>query len=182
MSRHGGAVPEPIAIWITFCELPENLDRHFELINGEIVEKLTSTVYNSWLALKIGFVAQTYCQAHDIPGRFVAALAPYAVGSHVVLPKLSYKRTPMSDTYPDFGAPLWVVEVIAPVDTAAYVRAKRQIYLDTGILCWEVYPESQRVDVYAPGEPMRSVDVNGMLDGGAVLPGFTLAAAEVWKE
>lgn len=88
----------------------------------------------------------------------------------------------MSDTYPDFGTPLWVVEVIAPVDTAAYVRAKRQIYLDAGILFWEVYPESQRVDAYAPDEPMRSVDINGTLDGGAVLPGFTLAAAEVWKE
>lgn len=182
MSRPIGTVPEPIAKWMTFCELPENSDRHFELIYGELIEKLPGTTYNSWLALKIGIAAHHFGETAGIPGQFATALAPYAVGSHIVLPKLSYKRTPMVDTYPDFGAPLWVVEVIAPTDAAVYVRDKRQIYLNAGILYWEVYPNLQRVDVYAPGEPMRSVDANGTLDGGAVLPGFTLAAAEVWKD
>lgn len=36
------------------------------------------------------------------------------------------------------------------------------------------------VDVYAPGEPMRTVGMNGTLAGGAVLPGFTLPVRDLF--
>jgi hypothetical protein len=40
----------------------------------------------------------------------------------------------------------------------------------------------QTIDVYAPGQPVRTVNRDGVLDGGAVLPGFALAASELWKQ
>jgi hypothetical protein len=36
------------------------------------------------------------------------------------------------------------------------------------------------VDVYAPGEPVRTVGMGGTLDGGVVLPGFTLPVRELF--
>jgi Uma2 family endonuclease len=47
-------------------------------------------------------------------------------------------------------------------------------------LLWVVYPETKTVEIYAPGQPMRWVGVDGVLDGGDVLPGFKLAVAEIF--
>lgn len=52
-------------------------------------------------------------------------------------------------------------------------------YLSVGTLLWMVYPETKPVEVYAPGQPVRVLDVNATLDGSDVLPGFTLAVKEI---
>jgi hypothetical protein len=36
--------------------------------------------------------------------------------------------------------------------------------------------------VYAPGQPPRTVGIDGTLDAGSVLPGFTLAATALFGE
>lgn len=71
-----GTVPEAIVKWMTFSELPENSDRHFELIYGELIEKLPGTTHNSWLALKIGIAAHHYGETAGLSGQFATALAP----------------------------------------------------------------------------------------------------------
>jgi Uma2 family endonuclease len=85
----------------------------------------------------------------------------------------------MSDEYPDPVAPSWAVEIVSPTDKAINVRNKRSIYIAAGILYWEIYPDLQRVDVYAPGQPMVTVGMDGTLDGGRVLPGFTVALKDI---
>jgi hypothetical protein len=55
------------------------------------------------------------------------------------------------------------------------------MYRRAGILLWEVYYPPQRVDVYAPGQPPKSYFVGDVLDGGDVLPGFTLEVAKLFK-
>ena len=87
----------------------------------------------------------------------------------------------MSDEYPDPVAPQWVVEIISATDKAEDIRNKREIDRDAGILLWEMYPKSERIDVYPPGESMRTVTIDGTLDGGGVLPGFTLSARELFR-
>ncbi|MBC8100782.1 MAG: Uma2 family endonuclease [Armatimonadetes bacterium] len=87
----------------------------------------------------------------------------------------AYKRTPMSEGYPDPVPPLWAVEIISPTDKARNIRAKRNLYRGAGILLWEIYPQDASVDVYAPdGSERIAVGLDGVLDGGDVLPGFTL--------
>jgi Uma2 family endonuclease len=87
----------------------------------------------------------------------------------------------LSDDYPDPEPPLWVVEVVSPTDKAPDIRAKRQIYRKAGILLWEMYPQEQSIDVYTPGKPMRTLDINDMPDGGDMLPGFTPAVREIFE-
>lgn len=79
-------------------------------------------------------------------------------------------------------APLWAVKVVSPTDRATDIRDKRQIYLDAGLLYWELYPRSVRADVYAPGQPMRTLGSDGVLDGDTLLPGFTLAVRALFGE
>ena len=49
---------------------------------------------------------------------------------------------------------------------------------------WYVDPERKEVDVYPRGNPKRkkTVGVGGTLDGGDVLPGFTLPVAKIFEK
>ena len=50
------------------------------------------------------------------------------------------------------------------------------------MLVWIVQPDTREVEVYAPGQPPRVLNVNDVLDGGAVLPGFTLPLRELFPD
>jgi Uma2 family endonuclease len=74
------------------------------------------------------------------------------------------------------------VGVISPTDKPDDIRAKRLIYIEieAGILYWEVYPKSQSIDVYAPGKPLLTIGIDGVLDGGDVLPGLQIPVKELF--
>ena len=121
--------------------LPENADRLFELIDGEMVEKMPGSTRNSMLAFNLGFFVQTHCQKNDIPCYVTIADGAYSVNGNVLAPDFAYKQTPTAEEYPDPVAPLWAVEVISPNDKAADIRRKRLKYIEADILYWEMYPQ-----------------------------------------
>ena len=82
--------------FIAFALLPENSERNFEFIDGEIIEKIPGSTYNSALALNIGFEVTLYCQQNNIPCRISTAYGAYRIGNNVVTPSLAYKPTSMS--------------------------------------------------------------------------------------
>jgi Uma2 family endonuclease len=56
-----------------------------------------------------------------------------------------------------------------------------QQYLNAGVrLVWVVYPEDRQVVVYRPGEAAATLGVGDTLDGGDVLPGFSVALAALF--
>ncbi len=164
-----------------FIARPENSDRLFELINGEIVEKMPGRTSNSFLAMKLDRKVYPFCLQHNIPCYTSGGDGAYAIQGHVAAPDFAFKTTPMSDEYPDPEPPLWAVEIISPTDKAIDIRTKREIYIEAGILYWEMYPDLKRVDVYAPGQPMRTVGMDGILDGGDALPGFELPMKDIFS-
>jgi Uma2 family endonuclease len=160
---------------------PENADRLFELINGEIVEVSPGRTNNSALEHILSYAVRSYCEKNGIPCYISGGDGAFAVNGHVVAPDFAYKTTPMSDEYPDPVAPEWAIEIISPTDKASDIRDKRNIYIEAEILYGELYPESQSVDVYAPGQPKQTVDINGILDAGDVIPGFNIALKEIFS-
>lgn len=154
--------------------LPENADRNFELINGEVIEVSPGRTTHSRVEHLISHVVLSYCEENDIPCYASGGDGAYAILGNVIAPDFAYKPTPMIDAYPDPEPPVWAVEIISPNDKGPDIRDKREIYRQAGILYWEIYPRARSVDVYAPGQPMRTVDFDGTLDGGDVLPGFTV--------
>ncbi|MFN8451379.1 MAG: Uma2 family endonuclease [Anaerolineae bacterium] len=168
--------------FVEYASLPENADRRFEFIDGEIVEMAPGRTWNSGVGHLLAVAVHLFCREHDLPCYTSGGDGDYDVQGHVVCPDFAYKPTPLSKDYPDPEPPLWVVEVISPTDKAVEIRNKRQIYLQAGILLWEMYPQKQSIDVYAPGQPMHTVAVDGTLDVGDVLPGFTLAVKELFGE
>jgi Uma2 family endonuclease len=80
-------------------------------------------------------------------------------------------------------APDLAVEVLSPSDRRGKVLKKVGEYLDAGTrLVWVVDPRRHTAVVYRPeGEP-TILGADGALEGEDVLPGFTLALADVWVE
>lgn len=167
--------------FMEFALRPENADREFEFINGEIVEVMPSRTYNSGFSIRIATRVEMFCEQNNLPCYISGEAGAYRVGGNVVVPDFAYKRTPLSQEYPDPEPPLWVVEVISPTDEPGNLKKKRKIYRQAGILLWGLDPDQQTIDVYAPGQEKRTHGMDDTLDGGDVLPGFTLAVRALFR-
>jgi hypothetical protein len=76
------------------------------------------------------------------------------------------------------------VEVLSPSNTRREMEIKLQEYANAGVkLVWYVDPERKEVDVYLKGNPKRkkTLGVDNTLDGGDVLPGFTVKVAKLFE-
>ncbi|GIL13076.1 MAG: hypothetical protein BroJett038_17960 [Chloroflexota bacterium] len=166
-----------------FVERPENKNRLFELINGEIVEKVASFT-PSRIALRIGHLFATYLDQHDI-GYVTGADGSYILSpAYEVMPDVGYiskERLPQEPERAVEGPPDLAVEVKSPTDSKRELRQKAEVYLRFGTkIVWLVFPDEQRVEVYVPDDDVREFDMNGTLDGGEVLPGFALPVSQIF--
>ena len=168
--------------FVQYAMLPENADRRLEFINGEVVEMAPARTRNSELGDILVFVVRLFCREQSISCHTTSGDGAYDILGNTIAPDFAYKPTPMSNDYPDPDPPLWAVEVISPNDEASDIRDKRQIYQTAGILLWEIYPKTKSVDVYAPGKSPQTVGIDGTLDGGDVLPDFTLPVRALFAE
>lgn len=172
-----------LAEFHAFAERSENKNRLFELINGEIVEKVASFT-PSRIALRIGYLLATYLDQHDI-GYVTGADGSYILSpGYEVMPDVGYiskERLPREPEREVEGPPDLAVEVKSPTDSKRELRQKAEVYLRFGTkMVWLVFLEDQRVEVYVPDDDVREFDINGVLDGGEVLPGFTLSVSEIF--
>jgi Uma2 family endonuclease len=79
-------------------------------------------------------------------------------------------------------APDLVVEIISPQDLAGPMAAKINFYLAAGVqLVWVFYPGERTVTAYTPDRTARILSAEEMLDGGEVLPGFSVRVAEFFE-
>ena len=75
------------------------------------------------------------------------------------------------------------VEVLSPSDRWRDVQDKIDAYMDAGTpLLWIVDPRRQTATVYRPGQPPLTLrDLDDVLDGADVLPGFGVTLREVFE-
>lgn len=165
-----------------FVEQPENAGKLFELINGDIKEIMPGRSANSQIHDIIVAAVRPFCKTHGLPCYTASADGAFDVRGQVYAPDFAYKRTPMSNDYPDPTPPLWVAEIISPTDTIGDIRRKREGYRAASILLWEIYPDEQTVDVYAPGAAVATFGIEQVLDVGTLLPGFVLAVRDLFEQ
>jgi Uma2 family endonuclease len=73
--------------------------------------------------------------------------------------------------------------VLSPSNTAKEMLNKRKDYFTWGVkLVWELDPVTKQMRVYSSADTCSVVDINGTLDGGSVLPGFTLPMATLFAD
>ena len=168
-----------------FTERPENRDRLFELIDGVIIEKMAS--FNpSRIAVRISRYLGTYVDEHDL-GYVTGADGTYILSPGFgVIPDTAYiskSRLPIIPEREVEGPPDLAVEVKSPTDSKRQLHQKAEDYLRFGTkMVWLVFPEDQRVQVYFGEQGFIEVGIDGVLDGGDVLPGFTLPVRKIFPE
>lgn len=170
-----------------FAEIHE--DGRFDLIRGELITMSPAGGRHGRIALVISgyFYAQGVMNGL---GEGFTAEASYVLsrGPHtVVCPDVSFVRTdrlPPDDDRDGFMqfAPDIAVEVVSPTDLATNVNAKVAVYLHASArLIWIVDSATRTVIVYSPTDPTRFLDEKDTLDGGDVLPGFSLPLTGVFS-
>jgi Uma2 family endonuclease len=80
-------------------------------------------------------------------------------------------------------APDLAVEILSPSNTTAEINQKLREYFESGTkLVWIIDPEKRTVAIYRrPGEPARILEASSVLDGEDVIPGFSVAVVELFR-
>jgi Uma2 family endonuclease len=96
-----------------------------------------------------------------------------------------YSRWPRNLPMPPANAwevlPELCVEVVSPNDLADEIMDKVREYFQAGVrLVWVFYPRHDLVQVYESLTSVRGLGRNDTLDGGIVLPGFSLPLSELF--
>jgi Uma2 family endonuclease len=106
---------------------------------------------------------------------------PGASGIHPRRSPKSGEKSPHSKGFFP-GPPDLAVEVISPDDRDSEVLAKVQNWLDAGCrVVWLVDPRRQTVQVFQGRGEAAVLHLSDTLCGEPLLPGFSLAVAEVFK-
>ena len=155
--------------------------KHCELVYGIQVEKGMG-FFESRLATLLAFYVEAWL-ATSQAGFVIAdgALTRLQTGL-VRIPDVSYFRWDRIGSRsvpqdPVCGvAPNLAVEVVSRTNTRAEMDRKRQEYFEAGVeLVWIVFPQTTTVEVWSTARDCHIAGVEDSLDGGTVLPGFTLA-------
>ncbi len=184
------AIPENIQLrtideFDEFIARPENRDRLFELINGEIIEKVPTQMH--------GFITT------NIVGFFWSYSRESGVGFAVVevrhrVPGDQHNdRVPDVSFYFDTSQPLVergtvphlpdvAVEVKSPDDTYTKMRDKADYYLANGVkLVLLAYPEKRLLVARTPDSEDILTEADTFEDDN-LLPGFKLPVAEIFPK
>lgn len=112
-----------------FIALSENADRLFELIDGEIAEKVPSNPYASFITHIISFFIEKFIRENGIRGYITGEAGGFVIGGNRQAPD------------------------------AAYISKERE-----------------------PDQPTQKLGIDDTLDGGDLLPGFTLPLKDIFTE
>jgi Uma2 family endonuclease len=162
-------------------------DRLYELVDGILVEK-TVGYEESFIAGYIVTILNMFVRPR---GLGVVAGADGTIQLDINLVRIpdvsfiSYERLPGGEI-PKEPVPLLVpdltVEVISTYNTPKEMSEKLKEYFEKGVrLVWYVRPKTRVVDVYTAADHFTRLTASMRLDGGDVLPGFSVLVGELFE-
>lgn len=168
---------------------PEYADMRLELDEGELIVMSPSGGLHGTDASRFDRAVGNFVDEHDL-GYTTVAEAAYILfknpnGKDIVYsPDVGFVRgdrlpNGMPEKFIPF-APDLAVEVVSPTDKADEIQRKVENYMKYGTrVLWVVYSKTKSVAVHTP-QGSTTVDIDGTLDGGDVLPGFKLPLKNVF--
>jgi Uma2 family endonuclease len=162
-------------------------DRLYELVDGTLVEK-TAGLSESMIALLISRRIGNFAEEYDLGIPAGADGTVRLLKGLVRIPDVSFfcwdklpgrvlPSEPIPDLFPDLA-----VEVLSENNTPEEMERKLREYFLAGVrLVWMIDPRRRTAEVFtAPDAPAAILVETQALDGGNVLPGFTLPLAELF--
>lgn len=187
-ARHGDMTATQLVTADELYQMGSNAP--YELIEGVLKEVSPSSSRSSVIGVRVLIPIGVFASEHRL-GYVTNSDGGYILNSDpatVVAPDVGFFR---GDRYPggmpDRGfyplPPDLAVEVISPTDRKSDIAAKQALYAKAGVpLVWWVDPERKTVTVYRLGQAPEVVEATGVLDGGDVLPGFTLELQTIFRD
>jgi Uma2 family endonuclease len=169
-----------------YAGLPENSDRLLEYIGGVVVE-VPSNHYASEIGGIVFGELYIFLKDKDL-GHLTGEAGGYMVSGERYAPDVAFisnaKQAELAKEGYNPLPPDLAVEVDFPstFKSQEELRIKVSNYLAAGTTVWIFRPEFKKVEVHAPGQPYREVGIDGVLDGGDILPGFKLRVRDVFRE
>jgi Uma2 family endonuclease len=169
-------------------QLPENANKTFELLNGELYEMPTpENVHNFVVAVLLAHLFM-FGKANNLGMAFGDNTSYTLPNGDELIPDVSFiaaERLPKPMPKKFFFAPDLAVEVFSPSNREREMLERVQSFLASGTrIVWVVYPVTRVVDVYrssADGSlTLRTIPFEGALDGEDVLPGFSLPVKDIF--
>jgi Uma2 family endonuclease len=171
----------------------ENAEQRFELSEGRLIVMSPAGWKHGGLGSKLNRVIGNFVEEHEL-GMTTAAETGYILyksphGKDIVrAPDVGFiaaQRLPLDpDDLPNGYVPFapdLAVEVVSPSDNAEEIDKKVKEYLKYGArLVWLFYPETRTAAAHSPTGSF-TLDIDGVLDGGDVLPGFELPLQRIFK-
>jgi Uma2 family endonuclease len=151
-----------------------------ELVDGVLVEKAMGIREGLLAGLLLRWL-WTFIERHDLGIALGGDTAVRLFPRLVRIPDLSFiswdqlpGREIPEDPIPDL-APDLAVEVISKSNTPKEMARKLREYFEAGVrLVWYIYPKKRLVEVYTDPKTRTVLRAGQKLDGGDVLPGFSL--------
>lgn len=168
--------------------LPDDGQRH-ELVYGELRTMAPSGGEHGRVTSNVHDSLSPYVRARRL-GRAFAAETGFllAQGPDLVrAPDVAFVRRERVEAagrvrgyWP--GAPDLAVEVVSPNDRPGDIDEKVRTWLAHGTaMVAVVYPDERRVRLHEPGHQPRDLTETDSLDGGAVVPGWTVQVRDFFE-
>ncbi len=195
LDRLGGISPYRVRLKPTpgtaterdLLEVLDQTNRVCELIDGVLVEKVMGFTEGN-LALWIGTLLNIYLMENDVGTLGGADSTLRLMPGLVRIPDVSFSRwekfpgrrlpsEPIPDLVPDLA-----IEILSAGNTREEMDLKLQHYFFAGVeVVWFIDPARREVRVFtAPDTFTRRTEAD-TLDGGSVLPGFSVTVARIFE-
>lgn len=174
-----------IADFEAFVNLPENADKIFEFIAGEIVEVPSNPFVSKIAGLILTFV-NIYLFKNDI-GHATGEAGGYYVAGERYAPDVGYisyeKQAELVKSGYNPNPPDLAVEVVSSDRSVEQERLmiKLSNYLAVGTMVWIVRPEKQSIEIHQPNTPVKIYRQTDTIKLETVMPDFQLKLSDVFK-
>lgn len=160
--------------------------RLYELMEGVLVEKIMGYP-ESYLAIELGRLLGNFIAEHDLGFLTGADGAVRLMQGLVRIPDLSFvswehlpERCIPDEALPDLTPDL-AVEILSEGNTPGEMDRKLRDYFFSGTrLVWYIDLQRRTVRVYTSPDQCDELSERQALDGGAILPGFSLPLVQLF--
>jgi len=173
---------------------PEYAGKRLELSEGRLIVMSPAGWQHGDLTLWLGRLVGNFVDENSL-GMTTAAETGYILFKNpdpkgkdtvrapdvgfIAVERVPGKRKHLPKGYVPF-APDLAIEVVSPNDTPDEIVEKVAEYLKYGTrLIWVFYPDSEAIKVHAPKQETQTLRAGDTLEGGDVLPGFSLPVERI---
>jgi Uma2 family endonuclease len=167
--------------------MPQEDGKRYELIRGNLIERTPANETHGEIGAVILYLLGAFVYPKKL-GRLYTAETGFELFQNpdtILAPDVAFvsaaRLKPRTDKFATI-APDLAVEIVSPSNTKQEMHEKVALYFQAGTrLVWIVYPKSRAIYVYRAEDSVTILKPDGILDGGDVLPGFSVKVADIFS-